>query len=380
MLKVAVKKYCKYTRQSMLLGFSGILGVLSWPAFAANNFLFPSDIVDQAEQYAHEEARNFRYMNQRQVRYPQMSNMTGKRPSYIGDIGYKPVPSGSHYYPNREARIQQRAPDFRRADQATNWNGDSERFSSARYKSERYNSERYKYDDYPQKTSAMNSSRYKYPEQYAYPPSQNSSASPFYPMNMPNNSFAPPMMNSMMPRQAFDSYSNLLYPSDMESKRYSRGNQSWQGQRLNGQNGYVEHNSQSEQLRYVPVPVYGVPGTLPGTIPGIVTPSDMVPGYSHLSPSYQYNNRAITGLGQNYGLFNRNKKHQRTNPFLGAYNPINSFSNGLDNPLGGFPGLSNPFDSFYKSYAHDANKTKPFGSPDSMIPSFSMPDMFSLQN
>jgi hypothetical protein len=354
---------------------------LSWPAVAANNFLFPSDIVDQAEQFQHEAARNLRYMTQRQVSYPQIPQSSGKKPVYIGE--------GRAYGRSQpRPRFQQREPDFRHADMANNWFDNSEQ----------HKPKQYKYDDFQQKPSQNVSARYNYPKQYSYPPSQSQRQS-YYPMNMSNNlprylpnnkfgqkavqtyqnNFAPPMMDMMVPRQAFDSYSNILYPSDLESKRYTRGNQGLQSQRFNSQNRYVEYNSQGDNIKYVPVPVYGVPGTLPGTVPGVVTPGNMVPGYSHLSPGYQYNNLAATGLGRNNGLLNRNS-HKRLNPFLGSYSPFSTLGSGLDNGMGGFPGLSNPFDSFYKSYGHDANNTKPFGSPESMVPGFSMPDMFSLQN
>jgi hypothetical protein len=39
-------------------------------------------------------------------------------------------------------------------------------------------------------------------------------------------------------------------------------------------------------VQAIPVPVFTLPGTLPGTVPGVVTPSNMVPGFSHLSPDY----------------------------------------------------------------------------------------------
>jgi hypothetical protein len=53
------------------------------------------------------------------------------------------------------------------------------------------------------------------------------------------------------------------------------------------------------------------------------------------------------------------------------YNPLTG--------LGGFPGGSNPFDTFYKAYDNHSQNVMPFTTPDTMVPGFSMPDMFSTQ-
>ena len=66
----------------------------------------------------------------------------------------------------------------------------------------------------------------------------------------------------------YEPYSSPSYASDMDS---------------------LSEYQYSTQAIPVPVPVMTVPGTLPGTVPGVITPNYMVPGFSHLSPSYSSN-------------------------------------------------------------------------------------------
>ena len=185
-------------------------------------------------------------------------------------------------------------------------------------------------------------------------------------------------------------YPNLLYPTDMESRRHTINknsnrpdsysfNSSYPSRgydRTREFDRYVEENNQQVEIRYIPVPVYRVPGTLPGTVPGVITPANMVPGYSHLSPNYQrgdtFSDIQRQPLSYSSRLNRRSSTKNNIRSFMGTgYNPLSG--------MGVFPGGSNPFDSFYKSYETPSQSLTPFISPTTSIPGFSLPNLFSSQ-
>ncbi len=336
------------------------LTLLILPAVAANNYLFPSDVMAQAERYPYENERGGRYTEQRQWIYPETLKEPGSNPYYSKPDQYipadhKPVSKGQafqnqnyRYYSEdrqkqylQEQYLQkqylQKQPEY--SAYKSEPFGQSEYYKYSNLKSN--NSQTYRY---PENNNAANSSASFKDKPYSYEP--NSYKSYNYNSDESTQQNVYPALSrparQIRQKRYNRSYPELLYPSDMEA-----------GQRFTNNNKYVRNSdyaySDDRQIQYVPVPVYTVPGTLPGTVPGVVTPGNMVPGYSHLSP--QKNN---------------------SNPFLGQqFNPLTG--------MGLFPGGSNPFDSFYKTYGSHSKNISPFASPESMFPGLSIPNMFSSQ-
>jgi hypothetical protein len=159
------------------------------------------------------------------------------------------------------------------------------------------------------------------------------------------------------------SHNTILYPSDLEPKKkpkpikyksYQKEYDQWPydseypGERQQD----IAHQEVKEKIRYIPVPVYNIPGVLPGTVPGLVTPPNMVPGYSHLSP-YSSRNIASDKLSGNY------------NPFTG---------------FGGYPLMGYPMNNLYQNYGSDNLSLFPFGASDLLMPGFSLPEMFTYED
>ncbi len=349
----------KYYFLSVLFIF---LTLLILPVVAANNYLFPSDIIEQAEPYPYpyENEREGRYAEQRQWIYPETLKKTGSDPYYSKSEQYISV---VHDPISKRQTFQKQNYRYYSEDRQVQYLPKqylSKQAEHSAYKSDPFSqSERYKYSNlksnnsqtyrYPGNNNVVNTSGSFKDKPYYYEPN-NYKPENYKPYNY--NSYESTQQNvypalSQPARQIRQkrynrSYPELVYPGDMETR-----------QRFTNNNKYVGSSDPSyrddRQIQYVPVPVYTVPGTLPGTVPGVVTPGNMVPGYSHLSP--QKNN---------------------SNPFFGQqFNPFTG--------MGLFPGGSNPFDSFYKTYGSHSKNISPFASPESMFPGSSIPNMFSSQ-
>lgn len=321
-------------------------------SFADNHHLFPSDILDQAEKESYKQERTERYLTERQWSYP------GKFDDNMRQN------SDTSYYPDTNQYI---TIDGKPVSDST-----SPQYDSSQYPI----SDHHKYGglnsnttpNYHSTTDTMGTVSER---QQPYDPAFNQTGQSKYPpalkypgqaITYPQNNYGTQGYNRNKPAgSVYDtnygkSHSNLLFPSDVESSKQQ--NKKRFEPFANQFNKQQEINQPKETIRYVPVPVYNVPGTLPGTVPGMVTPSNMVPGYSHLNP---YNSNP--GFGSfpfnNYGT---------NNLWGGQYNPFS--------PFGTMPGIGNPFSSFYNSDYNSFN-SMPFAYPGYMMPGLSSPDMFS---
>ncbi|MCW8931632.1 MAG: hypothetical protein OQL19_15545 [Gammaproteobacteria bacterium] len=377
-----ILQYFQKNNNRMFLKHNGLLflfiaiSLFSTPLYAQSNYLFPSDIIDQTEQSQYELGREARYAEQRQWVYPQVRQSSGNKPVYPGSNQNKP-----RQYQNFQNQSEQI-----RTYENSDWVEESDH---------------YKYDNFELNNSQSSFQTQKDHYGNAQQPDSFSGGS-FY----ASDHNTKPIAQQKYGTRDSSYYSNvrssesnhpsnkLLYPSDLEVNR-----------NLTNYNGYHSYNNQGQQfaqkqnnvqIQYVPVPVYRVPGTLPGTIPGVVTPGNMVPGYSHLSPNSSHGsfnsdiyNQGISSqnfLHQNYRSSKRLRDSVPTSVKLNkrniSNNPMAPFMGGQLNPLdemGFFPGGSTPFDTFYKTYDNYSTSTNPFAMPESMIPGLSMPSLFSSQ-
>ena len=289
--------------------------------------LFPSDIIDQEEQKELVQKRSERFYSQRQWSFPEKTKNPPQYPpnqQYItidgkpvqngktADYGNKKYPASDYYKGYQNNMSDQPVYDARQNVYYPNPGGTA--------------------NGAIQNPAGQNPSVVETYGQPLHYPSQVDTAGGS--ADVGGAHYIPP------------AHGNLLFPSDVESRNKPKN------KRFEPFAGDIEQRHQSgrnrEEVRYVPVPVYNVPGTLPGTVPGMVTPSHMVPGYSHLNP---YNSH----YGMNSLPF--------VNPWNSYYSPFSSF---------GVPG-GNPFTSFYNSNYNYF----PFSGPGYLMPGLSMPDMFS---
>ncbi len=346
--------------------FAVSLLAVTLPVSAETNYLFPSDIIDQTEQTQYETGRTDRYATQRNWAYPEVSKSSGKKPSY------------SEHYTGHDAQSafeDKNRPRHHPEDARMKWFEDSAHYKYDNFKPAQTNKQyQQPYRNKQTYNSAQSYPGEQLPENAYYSDRKNNrqfearnyrSVRQNAPLNYTQNS-----SNNRGNEQDRYSrpYPNLLYPSDMEAPKNSDRRKAYSMNSFSS-NGYNRGSSpmrraQNMQIQYVPVPVYSVPGTLPGTVPGVVTPGNMVPGYSHLSPVYNY---ALPGTS----MLNRNRLNN------------NAFGNLMGTPyspmtgMGVLPGVTNPFDSFYKIYDNDSRHNRSFTTPETMVPGFSMPDMFS---
>ncbi len=312
-----------------------LLAMCLLPA-VANNYVYPSDIAEQSEQYQYRTEREDRYAGQREWAYPKAfkesdsESYYSNTEQYLSNDNY-PAPerqqfqnkTNRYYSGDRQVQYLQNQPDYYDTDKQDLFG----------------HSEHYKYSNFGSNSPGLNKSEaYRYPEQeksgYNYISQSDAQGNNYPALSRPARHIRQKRYNRPYPQ--------LLYPSDMEAKtRFAKRNKY--------SRDYEPSYRDDRKIQYVPVPVYSVPGTLPGTVPGVVTPGSMVPGYSHLSP-------------------NKNN----LNPFLGLqYNPMSA--------PGLFPEGGNPFDSFYKTYGNHSKNMSPFASPESMFPGLSIPNLFSSQ-
>lgn len=385
-----------------------VISLFATPVYAENNYLFPSDIIDQSEQAQYDVGRQKRYENRRQWVYPQDSQASGQKPFYPDSNSYAASDSQRAFEQNQSQAYQNKNYQARQEQlQLDNIAPGSDLFRE---------SEHYKYSNFKTDDSQASPPVERYNNEQARPAGDFSKGFR-YPVETNANQFSKRIRQQQMKtdpsaiagnikhREKAGLYPNLLYPSDMEANRRLSNKNAYRSNSFsqntfstNPYGSYTDYDKQLGQKRqnikiqYVPVPVYAVPGTLPGTVPGVVTPGTMVPGYSHLTPGTNYGglNPGLSTYGlypgshsglyrglhsglQQPGLPNRrNFNRSGINPFMGSpYNPLTG--------LGGFPGGSNPFDTFYKAYDNHSQNVMPYTTPDTMVPGFSMPDMFSTQ-
>jgi len=387
-----------YTQYTVAFVFSVLF---SMPAYAQNNYLFPSDIIDQGEQFQYDLGRDNRYESQRQWVYPNSSEFSERREIY---------PDANQVTSSNRA--------FKESQSYSNQGYSNQSFQNKSYPDQSFQSQSFKNHSYQNQDRQFKPSNLMLDNSWPsesrmnqgvvengynevgrntfdtntsitnrYP--QNNVRGPQYPGQSPINRYD--SIRSQNPytssnyAQRPERQNEYVYPGDLNNGRSSQLN-------YNGSNPFSfdsfgtfdepeqyqqKHNNENVQIRYIPVPVYTVPGTLPGTVPGVVTPGNMVPGYSHLSPSKNRTGLNSNSFDQNqYPDLKRHKKSKNNqnafSPFTGLqYNPLSSMSS--------FSGNSNPFDSFYKIYDSQSTNTKPFSAPDFLIPGLSMPSMFSSQ-
>lgn len=339
-----------------------LLAPLAFPLslFADNHYMFPSDVVDEAEQTNVELEGSNRYATQREWSYPEETSTDARGKVISGKT--------SLYY----------SKDYRSIGGQSSPHQVEPNYGSSRYPEP----DQYKYDNFNAKTppanplpanpSAYNNSRlhspdgqgdsqynapdihqYPYESDYKYPRRRNfQQVMPVDPMAFPQPEYVQENYNgnydgNIETRDSNQPYPNLLFPGDIDADKQ------FMNPKYRALTERYRYGRQAQQLtapgqvRYVPVPVYGVPGTLPGTVPGVVTPGNMVPGYSHLTPNY-------SGYNNYFGT-----------PFM-PVNPFNSYM---------YPG--NPFGSLYNNYGNNSFSNMPFTNPNYMMPGLSMPGMFS---
>ncbi len=334
--------------------------------FAQSSYMFPSDITDPSEQTKVDAERAQRYESERKWVYPDEKNISAQRQysqpqnSYENSSNGSEYPRSEHYkyddFSNRNSSEDQGRHTYEgRRYQPSESHYDN---SQSRYQSEpSFQSEsRYQPEQSYQSERSLQSNRSHQRDNNSYQRDTNS-----YQQDNNNRQFDNRYQsdNSYFPQTSGAIYvSELIKKPEGQAKRFfpekgdigqyrARAKQPFN----NPINKFEKATDQVQsQIRYIPVPVYTYalpPETLPGTVPGIVTPPNMVPGYSHLSPSYGSYNSSPYSLyslpgtggvpivnpyatmfpdyGGNYGLGNGS---------VFPYNPANT-------PVNSLPGFSN---------------------------------------
>lgn len=300
-----------------------VLLLVTTPLYAETDHLFPSDIIDQAEQATYDTKRADRYENQRVWTYPEKpySGRSGQSESmqsnYPGDYAIDKQPLSYQTQPNYESNRSVESERYRNSANNPNRFWDSKPLDTI---PERYPSSFHRGSQsaqFPKTTGRQNYPGEEYINRFGKGMSEQV-------MKME------PMNNSMNSGGEYgQKYPNLLYPSDLKPESSSSGLKN-ETMRFQAQEPFEQARSK-DQIRYVPVPVYGAPRTLPGTIPGVITPGSMVPGYSHLSPNYNYG-------GLNNVLGSPYYPPMGFSPFSGMGNPFgNVYNNSWNNPQHGWP-------------------------------------------
>ncbi len=293
---------------------------------AQSSYMFPSDITDPSEQTKVDAQRAQRYESQRQWVYPDEKNVAPQRQYSQQQNSYENPDKGAEYPRSEHYKYD----DFSRRNSA-----------QPDYQDTRGR------DDISSGRQAQRSGSHTDNGQSRYQPEQHYQSDDSYYQEPPREVYVSDLINKPQGQ------AKRFFPEKKDIGQFrARAKQPLK----NTLNRIEQAADQAEsQIRYIPVPVYTYalpPGTLPGTVPGIVTPPDMVPGYSHLSPSYgTYNSYGVSpysvypwsGTGgvpvvnpyqamfPNYGgIYGPN------NGGLLPYNPVNAFPGGYDVP-GIFP-------------------------------------------
>ncbi len=291
--------------------------LLTSPLFAEEHYMFPSDIVDQSEQAQFDQQLAQRYIKERQWRYPQYVQEVNK--DYNSNANRYPVD-----YPRNKLGI-----------------------SSSSLKQ----TQKYSYITPKNKTSSEDKATYYNPLSYR--------TKKMY--TVPSNVSIKQKWQRKSDR--YQEHSPILYPSDLVNTYDNRRGKFYaeQGSYSNSLQKpplmeYQKQRKSVKPIHYVAIPMYGVPRTLPGTVPGVITPRNMVPGYSHLSPNYNSPDRLNT---YHNGIINFPGIQHNLSPTLDA------FSQG-----------SKLFNSAYEQYNHHSDVDYQFPLSESMQPNLLMPSMF----
>jgi hypothetical protein len=287
------------------------------PLFAEEHYIFPSDIVDQSEQAQFDQQLAQRYIKERQWRYPQ----------YVQEVN-KDYNNNTNKY----------SVDYQRNKLSIN--------SSSLNQTQRYSYVMPKNKAYLEdKAAYYNPSPYRTKQTYT----------------TPSNVLIKQKWQRKSDR--YQDHSRILYPSDLINSYNNRRGKFYaeQGSYSNSLQKpplmeYQKQRKNVNPIRYVAVPMYGVPRTLPGTVPGIITPRNMVPGYSHLSPNY---NSSDTLNAYHNGGINFPSIQNNSFPALGA------FSQG-----------SKLFNSAYEQYNHHADVDYRLPLSENIRPNLLIPSMF----
>lgn len=399
-----------------LLSISIIFSLFSMPVYAQSNYLFPSDIIDQAEQSHYDIGRESRYETNKQWVYPNASQFNNNKHTYSGSsqkfrANYHDIPelNASTHEKNHYQSSQYQRENIQsfnnKLGSGVDWYSESERYKYGDFKSDparpspvqpSFSNQKYLSQRIGQQPEFSAGAR--------YPGDNRNHLYAAYDVQNRHQTSYRKQFNNMGYEKKSLPHSDFLYPGDLDENQWSKRKGSYNSNpfNFNSFDSYPDttqegdYNRQKVQIQYIPVPVYSIPGTLPGTVPGVVTPGNMVPGYSHLSPNsnYDFFHQGNTNNSLLYQSLNQGLLKQRINPKLmqqriPGSNLLNrnSYNDSRITPLmgspfkgmGAFPGGTSPFDTFYKSYDNHSPMTKPFSSPDSMIPGISMPSMFSSQ-
>ena len=375
------------------LQLSLIMSGLLLPAtlFAQSSYMFPSDITDPSEQTKVDAERSQRYESERKWVYPDEENISRQRQYSESQNSYENFDNGSEYprsehykYDDFSNRNSSEA-DYRDAQDRhtyterqfqpsqSHFDNSQSRYQSeppfqseSRYQSEqRYQSER---SHQPNRSHQRGSNSHQR--------GSNSRQRDNNSYQRDNNSYQQDNNDRQFDNryQSDNSYfpqtSGAIYVSDLIKKPEGQAKRFFPEKGDIGQyrarakqpfnrtiNKFEKATDQVQsQIRYIPVPVYTYalpPGTLPGTVPGIVTPPNMVPGYSHLSPSY--------------GSYNSSPYSLYSLPGTGGVPVVNPYATMLPDYGGNYYGLSNGSVFPYN----------PANTPVNSLPGFSnMPGIF----
>jgi hypothetical protein len=210
---------------------------------AETRYLFPSDIIDQAEQAIYNANRTDRYIAQRKWVYPKDIRTDGWPVDKIPTPINTNVQYDGQRYPNL-LYVSDIEPD----NHSNRWKNKAIQYSFQNQGRQGYPNLRYASDIEPDNRSTRRKNK---AIQYSF---QN---------------------------QGRQGYPNLRYVSDIEPVNRSA--------RLKSKAMQYSLQKTKEQSRSIPAPLFppyqrNAPRMLPGIFPGIIVP----PGYSHFGPNYNY--------------------------------------------------------------------------------------------
>ena len=347
--------------------------------FAQSSYMFPSDITDPSEQTKVDAERAQRYESERKWVYPDEKNIyvqkqySESQNSYENSNNGSEYPRSEHYKYDDFSNRNSSEADYRDAQDRHTYTDQQPQLSQSHYDNSqsRYQSEsRYQPEQrYQSERSHQRGSNSRQRDNNSRQRDNNS-------YQRDNNSYQQDNNNRQFDNryQSDNSYfpqsSGELYVSDLIKKPAGQAKRFFPEKGDIGQyrarakqpfnrtiNKFEKATDQVQsQIRYIPVPVYTYalpPGTLPGTVPGIVTPPNMVPGYSHLSPSY--------------GSYNSSPYSLYSLPGTGGVPVVNPYATMLPDYGGNYYGLSNGSVFPYN----------PANTPVNSLPGFSnMPGIF----
>ncbi len=290
--------------------------------FAQSSYMFPSDITDPSEHAKVEAERAQRYESERKWVYPDEKNNFSQRQNSKPQSSYESSDSGSeyprseHYKYDDFSNRNYSEPDYRDTQDRPAYTKRQSQPSQSYYDSyqSRYQSEPpIQSESHYQSEQRYQPNKSHQRDNISYQRDNISHQRDNISRQQGNNSYRQGNNNRQSDNSYFPQPSRELYVSDLIKKPKGQAKRFFPEKRDIGQyrdrvkqplnrsiNNFEKTADQiKSQIRYIPVPVYTYalpPGTLPGTVPGIVTPPNMVPGYSHLSPSYSSYNSSPYSL------------------------------------------------------------------------------------